>query len=74
MKQGMYGLKIALLVFVCAGGPQLLRAQGDGPLERKVRVKAENEHLEYVLNDLAKKGYFTFSYKSDILNKDRRSR
>jgi hypothetical protein len=71
MKQGVYGLKIALLVFVCAGGPQLLRAQGDGPLERKVRVNAENEHLEYVLKDLAKQGYCTFSYKSDILNKDK---
>jgi hypothetical protein len=71
MKQVMNGLKIALLVFVCAGGPQRLRAQGDGPLEKKVKVNAENEHLEFVLKDLAKQGYCTISYKSDILNKDK---
>jgi hypothetical protein len=67
----MYGLNIALLVFICLGGPQLLRAQEDGPLEKKVRLKAENEHIEEVLKDLAKQGYLTFSYKSDILNKER---
>jgi hypothetical protein len=67
----MYGLNIALLVIFCTGGPQFARAQGDGPLEKKVKVKAENEHLEDVLKDLAKQGYFTFSYKSDIIKKDR---
>jgi len=68
----MYGLNIALLVILCTGGPQFARAQGDGPLEKKVRVKAENEHLEDVLKGLAKQGYLTFSYKSDIFDKDRR--
>ena len=71
MKQVVYGLKVALLVILCAGGPRLLRAQGDGPLEKKVKVKAENEHLEDVLKGLAKQGYCTFSYKSDIFNKDK---
>jgi hypothetical protein len=68
----MYGLNIALLVIFCTGGPQSARAQEDGPLEKKVRVKAENEHLEDVLKGLAKQGYLTFSYKSDIIDKDRR--
>jgi hypothetical protein len=71
MKQVMSGLNIALLVIFCTGGPQFARAQGDGPLEKKVKVKAENEHIEDVLKDLAKQGYFTFSYKSDIFKKDR---
>jgi hypothetical protein len=68
----MYGLKTALLVILCSGGPQFARAQEDGPLEKKVRVNAENEHIEDVLKGLAKQGYLTFSYKSDILDKDRR--
>jgi hypothetical protein len=68
----MYGLNIALLVILCTGGPESARAQEDGPLEKKVRVKAENEHLEDVLKGLAKQGYLTFSYKSDIFDKDRR--
>jgi hypothetical protein len=67
----MYGLNITLLVMFCTGGPQFARAQGDGLLEKKVKVKAENEHIEDVLKDLAKQGYFTFSYKSDIFRKDR---
>ena len=67
----MYGLNIALLVILCTGGPQFARAQEDGPLEKKVKVKAENEHIEYVLKDLAKQGYFTFSYKSGIFNKNK---
>src|SRR5579863_2425182 len=71
MKHVVYGLNIALLVILCIGRPQFARAQGDGPLEKKVKVKAENEHIEDVLKDLAKQGYFTFSYKSDIFKKDR---
>jgi hypothetical protein len=67
----MYGLNIALLVTFCTTGPQFARAQENGPLEKKVKVKAENERLEDVLKDLAKQGYFTFSYKSDIFKKDR---
>src|SRR5580658_5160586 len=71
MRHVMYGLNIALLVILCTGAPQFARAQGDGLLEKKVKVKAENEHIEDVLKDLAKQGYFTFSYKSDIFRKDR---
>jgi hypothetical protein len=67
----MYGLNTALLVILCTGGPQFARAQEDGPLEKKVRVNAENEHIEAVLKDLEKQGYLTFSYKSDIFNKEK---
>lgn len=71
MRHARNGLYTALLVILCTGGPQFARAQEDGPLEKKVKVKAENEHIEDVLKDLAKQGYCTFSYKSDILKKDR---
>ena len=71
MNHVVSGLKIALLLLFCAGGSQLLRAQEAGLLEKKVKVKAENEHIEEVLKDLAKQGYLTFSYKSNIFNKEK---
>jgi hypothetical protein len=67
----MHGLTIALLVALCTSRPQQLFAQQDHPLEKKVTLKAEHERLEDVLDELAKAGYFTFSYQSDILKKDR---
>jgi hypothetical protein len=76
MKQGMHGMAMALLVILCANRPLSLRAQ-DGrqqenkPLDKTVTVKADHERLEDVLDELAKKGYFTFSYQSDILKKER---
>ena len=71
MKKGMHGLMMALLVALCSGGPVRVFAQQDHPLDKKIALKADNERLEDVLNELAKGGYFTFSYKSDILKKDR---
>jgi hypothetical protein len=81
MTQCIKGLKIALLMILCAGGSLRLHAQDkdtldkkstkSGPLFRKVNVDFEQERLETVLKDLAEKGYFTFSYQSDIVNKDR---
>src|SRR5580692_9498123 len=71
MKQSMHGLSIALLVTFCASQPLCLRAQESKPLDKTVTVKADHERLEDVLDELAKKGYFTFSYQSDILKKDR---
>jgi|HubBroStandDraft_2_1064218.scaffolds.fasta_scaffold309008_2 hypothetical protein len=67
----MHGLSIALLVTFCASQPLCLRAQESKPLDKTVTVKADHERLEDVLDELAKKGYFTFSYQSDILKKDR---
>jgi hypothetical protein len=72
----MHGLTMALLVILCANRPLSLHAQ-DGrpqeskPLDKAVTLKADHERLEDVLDELAKKGYFTFSYQSDILKKDR---
>jgi hypothetical protein len=71
MQQSMHGLGIALLVTFCASQPLCLRAQESKPLDKTVTVKADHERLEDVLDGLAKKGYFTFSYQSDILKKDR---
>jgi hypothetical protein len=76
MNQVMHGLSIALLATLCATRPMSLRAQDTQPPESKklnktVTVKADHEKLEDVLDELAKKGYFTFSYQSDILKKDR---
>src|SRR5215469_1879715 len=71
MKQRMHGLGIALLVVLFAAGPLTLFAQQDQPLDKKVTLKVDHERLEDVLNELAKKGYITFSYKSDIVDKDR---
>jgi hypothetical protein len=76
MKQVMHGLSIALLATLCATRPMSLRAQDAQPPENKqlnktVTVKADHEKLEDVLDELAKKGFFTFSYQSDILKKDR---
>ncbi len=72
----MHGLAIALLVTLCATRPLSLRAQDvrpqeSKPLDKTVTLKADHEKLEDVLDELAKKGYFTFSYQSDILKKDR---
>lgn len=72
----MHGLGIALLVTFCASQTLCLRAQDAPaqerkPLDKTVTVKADHERLEDVLDELAKKGYFTFSYRSDILKKDR---
>ena len=72
----MRGLAIVLLVTLCINRPLPLRAQ-DGqpkeskPLDKTVTLNADHQKLEDVLDELAKKGYFTFSYKSDILQKDR---
>jgi hypothetical protein len=76
MKKVMHGLSIALLATLCATRPMSLRAQDaqppeSKPLNKTVIVKADHEKLEDVLDELAKKGYFTFSYQSDILKKDR---
>jgi hypothetical protein len=71
MKHCIQGLKIALLVMFCAGGPLLLRAQEGKILDKPVKVTADHERLEDVLKDLAKQGYFTFSYQSDVVQKDR---
>jgi hypothetical protein len=71
MNHVVYGLKIALLVVLCAGGSPLLRAQEAGLLEKKVRINAENEHIQEVLKDLAKQGYLTFSYRSGIFDKEK---
>jgi hypothetical protein len=71
MKRSMHGLSIALLVIFCSSQPLCLRAQQDHPLDKAVTLKADHERLEEVLDELAKKGYFTFSYQSDILKKDR---
>lgn len=70
-KHGIHGLAVALMVTLSASRPLDLRAQEEHPLDKTVTVKADHERLEDVLNDLEKKGYFTFSYKSDILTKDR---
>jgi hypothetical protein len=76
MRQCIQGLKIALLVVFCASRPvslpaQDVRPQETKPLDKTVTLKADHERLEDVLDELAKKGYFTFSYQSDILEKDR---
>jgi hypothetical protein len=71
MQQSMHGLSIALLVTFCASQPLYLRAQDSKPLDKTVTLKADHERLDDVLDELAKKGYFTFSYQSDILKKDR---
>src|SRR5580692_7584799 len=71
MKRVMHGLGIALLVLFWANRPTTLYAQDDKLLNKKVMLKADHERLEDVLNELAKAGYFTFSYQSDILKKDR---
>jgi hypothetical protein len=65
------GLKIAALALLFHLLPFILHAQDKDTLGKPVRVKVANERLEDVLNDLARKGYFTFSYKSSILKKDR---
>jgi hypothetical protein len=72
----MRGLIVALLVMFCAARPLRTQAQDERPreskpLDKKVTLKADHERLEDVLNELAKAGYFTFSYQSDILKKDR---
>jgi hypothetical protein len=76
MKQRLYGFGIAMLAALCVARQSDLyaqekAAQDKGPLAKPVTVKADRERLADVLDDLAKKGYFTFSYQSDILNKDR---
>jgi hypothetical protein len=71
MKRVTHGLGIALLVLFCANRPLMLHAQDDKLLNKKVMLNADHERLEDVLNELAKSGYFTFSYQSDILKKDR---
>src|SRR5580704_8497621 len=70
MKRIMHGLGVALLVMFWANRPLMLHAQDDKLLDKKVTLKADHERLEDVLNELAKSGYFTFSYQSDILKKD----
>lgn len=65
------GLKIAALAVLFYTLSFSLHAQDKDPLDKRVRVKAAHERLEDVLDDLARKGYFTFSYKSSILKKDR---
>ncbi len=72
----MHGLSLALLVTFCANRPLSLRAQDvqtqqSKPLDKTITLKVDHERLEDVLDELAQKGYFTFSYQSDILKKDR---
>ncbi|HTR29950.1 MAG TPA: STN domain-containing protein [Puia sp.] len=71
MRRVTRGLGVAMLVLLWANRPLTLHAQGDKILNKKVMLHADHERLEDVLNDLAKSGYFTFSYQSDILKKDR---
>ncbi len=71
MKRVLYGLGTALLVIFCTTRPKTLYAQEEKTLSKKVAVQANHEKLQDVLDDLSKKGYFTFSYQSDILQKDR---
>jgi hypothetical protein len=71
MKRISHGLGIALLVLLWADRPLTLYAQDEKLLDKKVKLKADHERLEDVLNELAKSGYFTFSYQSDILKEDR---
>jgi hypothetical protein len=76
MKILHHGLKIALLALLCHAGPLSSHAQNDdgpgkGKLDKPVTLKVTRERLADVLNELAKKGYFTFSYQSDIIKKDR---
>jgi hypothetical protein len=71
MKRFKYGLLAsALLVLICIVRPLTLCAQEEKPLSKKVSLHADHERLEKVLNDLSEKGYFTFSYQSDLLQKD----
>ncbi len=39
-------------------------------LVKRISINAQNEHLQNVLQDLSKKGKFTFSYNTSILPKD----
>lgn len=71
MERFMFGPAMALVVMVCIIRPSTVRAQDDGLMDRKISLRADHERLDDVLKDLAKKGYVTFSYKSDILDKDR---
>lgn len=65
-------LKIAALVVLHSMvQPILLHAQTD-ILKKPVREKnIDHQRLEAVLDELSKEGYFTFSYNSSIVDKDR---
>ncbi len=65
-------LKIAALVVLYSMvQPTLLHAQDD-VLKKPVRAKnIDHQRLEAVLEELSKEGYFTFSYNSSIVDKDR---
>lgn len=65
-------LKIAALVVLYSMvQPARLHAQDD-VLKKPIRAKnIDHQRLEAVLDELSKEGYFTFSYNSSIVDKDR---
>jgi hypothetical protein len=76
MQRFNHWVKIAILFLLCPIAPFCLHAQQDrrdgiDRLDKKVRLKIDRGRVEDVLSELAKEGYFTFSYNSSILNKDR---
>src|SRR6185503_15010451 len=58
--------------FVLITNQILLAQESRPPLERTVTIRAVNEPLESVLDQLAREGHFSFSYNPDILDTKKR--
>lgn len=61
-------LKNIIILFAIYCVSQVAYAQNN--LTKRISINAQNQHLQNVLQELGKKGEFTFSYSTTILPKD----